>query len=40
MSTLADSIGLVLDIAGALLLLKFGLAPRLDPKGHVHLIAE
>jgi len=40
MSTLVDSIGLVVDLVGAWLLLKFGLPPRLDPEGHVHLIAE
>lgn len=40
MSTLVNSIGLGLDVVGAVLLLLFGLPPRLDPEGHVRIIAE
>ena len=38
MSTELNSVGLLLDIAGALLLLRYGLPPRIDPEGKVHLI--
>jgi len=40
MATVVNSLGLILDIAGALLLLRFGLPPRIDPEGHIHLILE
>ena len=40
MATIVNSLGLILDIIGALLLLRFGLPPRIDPEGHIHLIAE
>ena len=40
MGTTLNSFGLLLDIAGALVLLRFGLPPRVDPEGHIHLIAE
>jgi hypothetical protein len=38
--TSLNSVGLLLDIAGALLLLRYGLPPKIDPQGHIHLIAE
>ena len=40
MSTLVNSLGLSLDIIGALLLLRFGLPPRIDPEGHIYIITE
>jgi len=40
MATIVNSFGLILDIIGALLLLRFGLPPRIDPEGHIHIIAE
>jgi len=39
-STLVNSIGLILDIVGALLLIKFGIPPKIDREGHMHLILE
>jgi len=39
-STIVNSIGLVIDIVGALILFRFGLAPKIDVEGHVHLILE
>jgi hypothetical protein len=40
MVTTINSLGLILDIAGALFLFCFGLPPRIDPEGHQHLILE
>ncbi len=37
MATTVNSIGLILDIVGGLLLFKFGLPPKIDPQGHIHL---
>ncbi len=39
-SKLINCVGLIIDIIGSLLLLKFGLPNRIDPGGHIHLIAE
>jgi len=39
-STQINSIGLVLDILGALLLIKYGIPPKVDREGHIHLITE
>jgi len=39
-STLVNSIGLILDIIGALLLIKFGIPPKIDREGHMHLVLE
>jgi len=39
-STLVNSIGLILDIIGALLLIKFSIPPKIDREGHQHLILE
>lgn len=38
MATTINSIGLVLDILGGLILLKFGIPPKIDRQGHIHLI--
>jgi hypothetical protein len=35
-----NGIGLILDIAGALLLWRFGLAPSIDRSGTTHIITE
>jgi len=37
-SSIINSIGLVLDIIGAMLLLKFGIPNKIDPEGTIHLI--
>ncbi len=39
-STQINSTGLILDILGALLLIKYGIAPKVDRKGHIHIITE
>ncbi len=39
-STFVNSLGLFLDIVGALLLIKFGIPPKIDREGHQHLILE
>ena len=39
-STITNSIGLILDIVGALLLLRYGLPAKVDPEGHQFLITE
>ena len=38
--TNVNTVGLLLDIIGALLLFKYGLPPDIDPSGHIHLILE
>lgn len=40
LATIVNSIGLVLDIAGALLLWKYGLPESISREGHVHLVLE
>lgn len=40
MATCINSIGLVLDIIGAILLWKYGLPPSLSREGHVAIIQE
>lgn len=35
MATSISSLGLLLNISGTLLLLFFGLPPRVDPEGHI-----
>jgi len=37
MATIINSCGLVANIIGSLLLLKFGLPPKIDPEGHTHI---
>jgi len=39
-SELLNSLGLVLDIIGAVILFFFGLTPKIDTEGTVYLIAE
>ena len=39
-STSINSLGLILDIIGALLLIKFGIPPKIDREGHQHWILE
>lgn len=39
-STQINSIGLVLDIFGALLLIKYGIPPKIDREGNIYFIAE
>ncbi len=39
-SICVNSIGLVLDIIGAILLFFFGLPPKIDPEGKIRLIAS
>lgn len=38
LATIVNSIGLVLDIAGALLLWKYGLPEHLSREGHVYFV--
>jgi hypothetical protein len=38
LANVLNSFGLVLDIAGAYLLFRFGLPASIDREGHVHLI--
>ena len=38
LGTHINSFGLLLDIAGALLLIKFGIPPKLDREGRVNLV--
>ena len=40
MSSWITTFGLALDILGSILLLFFGIPPKIDPEGHVHLITE
>ena len=40
LSTFVNSFGLILDIVGALLLIRFGIPPKIDREGHIHLILE
>jgi hypothetical protein len=39
-SSIVNSIGLVLDIIGAILLIKYGIPNKIDPEGTVHLDLE
>jgi len=39
-SSIVNSLGLILDIIGALLLLKYGIPNKIDPEGHINLILE
>ncbi len=39
-SVIINSLGLILDILGGLLLFRYGLPSKIDSKGHIHLIAE
>lgn len=39
-NTFVNSLGLALDIVGALLLIKYGIPPKIDREGHQHLILE
>ncbi len=39
-ATIVNSIGLVFDIMGALLLWKYGLPEPISREGHVHLVLE
>ena len=39
-ASLANSLGLILDIAGVLLLWKYGLPESIDRTGEVHLVTE
>lgn len=38
--SIINSLGLILDIIGALLLLKYGIPNKIDPEGHNNLILE
>ncbi len=38
--TLINSLGLIINIIGSLILLKFGLPNRISPEGHISLILE
>lgn len=38
--SIVNSLGLILDIIGALLLLKYGIPNKIDPEGHINLILE
>ena len=40
MANWINALGLTLDIAGVILLFRFGLPPAVDRSGAVHLIAE
>ena len=40
MATSVNSLGLILDVLGAILLLKFGIPPKIDPQAHIYFIAE
>lgn len=38
LSLIINSLGLVLDIVGALSLFFFGLPPKIDPDGHIYIV--
>ena len=40
MPTHINSLGLLLDIIGAILLMKFGIPPKVDRQGHIYLITH
>lgn len=39
-TVIINSLGLILDILGGLLLLRYGLPPKIDPEGHIYLITR
>lgn len=39
-SSIVNSAGLILDIVGAMLLLKFGLSSKVDPEGRIYRIVS
>jgi hypothetical protein len=38
--SIVSSTGLLLDMIGAILLLNYGIPPKIDPEGHQHIILE
>ena len=40
MATTVNSIGLILDIIGGLILLSYGLPPRIDPEGRTYRVTS